>query len=175
MNEFDSSPPDNSQQSDYTVLQISQEAIQNCDTSEYVTQLHGITDSLQSFEAAFQRYVFLISGYDDDPRELYQIPEVVSFIKDLNSKLPFWLYFVNTSDKRFFSWMIACLCQAMSLDQDDETIYADFNSDAYNELIETQFSNIVKLMTGLGMGESIQEKVLKELSVNLAALMVVEN
>ena len=175
MNEFDSSPPDNSQQSDYTVLQISQEAIQNCDTSEYVTLLHGITGSLQSFEVAFQRYVFLISGYDDDPRELYQIPEVVSFIKDLNSKLPFWLYFVNTSDKKFFSWMIACLCQAMSLNQDDETIYADFNADAYNDLIEYQFSNIVKLISGLGMGESIQEKVLKALSANLASLMVVEN
>ena len=117
----------------------------------------------------------MISGYDDDPRELYQIPEVVSFIKDLNSNLPFWLYFVNTADKRFFSWMIACLCQAMSLDQDEETIYADFNAVAYNDLIETQFSNIVKLMSGLGMGESIQEKVLKELSANLASLMVVEN
>ena len=140
-----------------------------------MTLLHGITDSLQSFEAAFQRYVFLISGYDDDPRELYKITEVVSFIKDINSKLPFWLYFVNTSDKRFFSWMIACLCQAMSLDQDEETIYADFNADVYNDLIEYQFSNIVKLMSGLGMGESIQEKVLKELSANLAALMVVEN
>ena len=102
MNEYASSPPDISQQSDYIVLQISQEAIQNCDTSEYVTQLHGITDSLQSFEAAFQRYVFLISGYYEDQRELYQIPEVVSFIKDLNSKLPFWLYFVNTSDKKVF-------------------------------------------------------------------------
>ena len=175
MNEYVSSPPDISQQSDYIVLQISQEAIQNCDTSEYVTLLHGITDSLQSFEAAFQRYLFLISGYDDDPRELYQIPEVVSFIKDLNSKLPFWLYFVNTSDKKFFSWMIACLCRAMSLDQDEETIYADFNADAYNDLIEYLFSNIVKLMSGLGIGESIQEKVLKELSNNLAALMVVEN
>ena len=63
----------------------------------------------------------------------------------------------------------------MSLDQDEETIYADFNAEAYNELIETQFSNIVKLMSGLGMGESIQEKVLKELSANLAALMIVEN
>jgi len=62
MNEFASSPPDISQQSDYTVLQISQEAIQNCDTSEYVTLLYGATGSLQSFEAAFQRYVFLISG-----------------------------------------------------------------------------------------------------------------
>jgi len=106
---------------------------------------------------------------------LYQIPEVVSFIKDLNSKLSFWLYFVNTSDKKFFSWMIACLCQAMSLDQGDETIYADFNADAYNDLIEYQFSNIVKLMSGLGMGESIQEKVLKELTTNLASLMVMEN
>ena len=156
-------------------MQISQEAIQNCDTSEYVTLLHGITDSLQSFEAAFQRYVFLISGYDNDQRELYQIPEVVWFKKDLNSKLHFWLYFINTSDKKFFSWMIACLCQAMSLDQDEDTIYADFNADAYNDLIEYQFNNIVKLMSGLGMGESIQEKVLKELSANLASLMVVEN
>ena len=50
-----------------------------------------------------------------------------------------------------------------------------FDADAYNDLIEYQFSNIVKLMSGLGMEESIQEKVLKELSKNLAALMVVEN
>jgi hypothetical protein len=175
MNKFVSGPPDIGQQSDYTVLQIPQEAIQNCDTSEYVTLLHGATGSLQSFEAEFQRYVFLVSGYDNDQKELYQIPEVVRFIKDLNSKLPFWLYFINTSDKKFFSWMIACLCQAMSLDQDEETIYADFDADAYNDLIEYQFRNIVKLMSGLGMDESIQEKVLKALSANLASLMVVEN
>jgi len=168
-------PSEIAQQSDYIVLQISQSDIKDCNTSEYVTLLHGATGSLQSFEEAFQKYVFLISGYDDDASELYQIPEAVKFIKDLNSKLPFWLYFVNTSDKRFFSWMIACLCQAMSLDHDEDTIYADFNADTYNELIEYQFSNIVKLMSGLGMGESIHEKVLKELSTNLAALMVVEN
>ena len=95
-------PPDIGEQSDYTVLQIPQEAIQNCDTSEYVTLLHGATGSLQSFEAAFQRYVFLISGYDNDQRELYQIPEVVWFKKDLNSKLHFWLYFINTSEKKVF-------------------------------------------------------------------------
>ena len=63
----------------------------------------------------------------------------------------------------------------MSLDQDEETIYADFNADVYNDLIEYQFNNIVKLMSGLVMGDSVQEKVLKELSANLAALMVVEN
>ena len=63
----------------------------------------------------------------------------------------------------------------MSLDQDEETIYADFDADVYNDLIEYQFSNIVKLMSGLEMGDSVQENVLKELSTNLASLMVVEN
>ena len=83
-------PSEIAQQSDYIVLQISQSDIKDCNTSEYVTLLHGDTGSLQSFEEAFQKYVFLISGYDDDASELYQIPEVVKFIKDLNSKLPYW-------------------------------------------------------------------------------------
>ena len=55
--------------------------------------------------------------------------------------------------------MIDSICQAMSLYQDEEAIYSDFNGDDYNELIENQFSNIVKLMSRLGMVESIQEKV----------------
>ena len=81
-------PPDIAQQSDCIVLQISQRNIQDCDTSEYVTLLHGATDVIQPFKEAFQKYVFLVSGYDFDPRELYQIPEVVRFKKDLNNKLP---------------------------------------------------------------------------------------
>ena len=48
----------------------------------------------------------------------------------------------------------------MRLYQDEETIYADFNADVYNDLIEYQFNNIVELMSGLGTVESIQEKVL---------------
>ena len=43
--------------------------------------------------------------------------------------------------------MIDSICQAMSLYQDEETIYSDVNADAYNKLIENQFSNIVKLMS----------------------------
>ena len=47
--------------------------------------------------------------------------------------------------------MIAFLSQVMSLDQDDETIYTDFNSELYNDIIKLQFINIVKLKSGLGM------------------------
>ena len=48
--------------------------------------------------------------------------------------------------------MIAFICQAMSLDQDDEKIYADFNADAYNELIETQFEQYCDIDVRIGVG-----------------------
>ena len=76
-----------SQQSDYTVLQISQEAIQNCDTSEYVTLLHGATDSLQSFESAFQRYVFLITTFTIF---IFPIFLVLKRIGPYGHRYPFW-------------------------------------------------------------------------------------
>ena len=44
--------------------------------------------------------------------------------------------------------MIDSICHAMSLYQDEEAIYSDINADAYNELIENQFSNICKIMDG---------------------------
>ena len=50
--------------------------------------------------------------------------------------------------------MIDSICQAMSLYQDEEKIYSDLNGDDYNELIENQFSNIVKLMSRLGVVQS---------------------
>ena len=55
--------------------------------------------------------------------------------------------------------MIEFICQAMSLYQDEGTISSDFNADAYNELIENQFSKIVKLKSRLVTVESMLEKV----------------
>lgn len=37
--------------------------------------------------------VFSVSGYDDDERELYQIPKFVRFIRKVNKAAPCWLYF----------------------------------------------------------------------------------
>jgi len=46
------------------------------------------------------------------------------------------------------SWRIDSILYAMSLYQDEKTIYSDFNADAFNELTEKQFSNICKIIDG---------------------------
>ncbi|MCX6971033.1 MAG: hypothetical protein NTV93_12910 [Verrucomicrobia bacterium] len=37
--------------------------------------------------------VFLVSGFDDDPREIYDIPQFVEFIRRANESSPCWMYF----------------------------------------------------------------------------------
>ena len=35
------------------------------------------------------------AGYDEDPREVHEIEEVRIFLRALDSKFPFWFYFIN--------------------------------------------------------------------------------
>ncbi|MBK1812456.1 chlororespiratory reduction 6 domain-containing protein [Clostridium sp. YIM B02505] len=53
--------------------------------------------------------VFQVDGYDDDPREIFEIPEIKAFYKKVFDKYPYMLYFlsnVNSND----AWVLACLC-----------------------------------------------------------------
>lgn len=35
------------------------------------------------------------AGYDEDPRELFEIAEVRNFLAELDTNFPFWFYFLN--------------------------------------------------------------------------------
>lgn len=50
-----------------------------------------------------------ICGYGDDPRELYQIPEVRAFLSLLDKQFPYWFYFV-APDCYLLPVLMACLC-----------------------------------------------------------------
>jgi len=41
---------------------------------------------------------FVFSGYDDDPREVWEIEEVRNFVCDLDDAFPYWLFFLSKFD-----------------------------------------------------------------------------
>lgn len=49
-------------------------------------------------------------GYDDDPRELYEIEEVRRFVLELDKTFPFWLYFLNLYNGTL-ALILLCLCR----------------------------------------------------------------
>ena len=42
----------------------------------------------------FQKVQFSVSGYDDDSRELFELPEFVLFCRNLSIQFPFFFYFL---------------------------------------------------------------------------------
>jgi len=53
---------------------------------------------------------FWVSGYDDDPRELYEIPEVVAFMRKADESCPCWIYFSNV-ECRWLGLVAFCTSQ----------------------------------------------------------------
>ncbi len=53
--------------------------------------------------------LLMIEGYDDDPREIYAIPEVRTFYQQLWQRWPYWLYFCNLDTENLMMMVVCCL------------------------------------------------------------------
>ena len=53
-------------------------------------------------------------GYSNDPRELYDIPEVRLFCSKLDDAFPYWFYFLST-DRLTLGTIACCLCSVTQL------------------------------------------------------------
>lgn len=51
--------------------------------------------------------MFTISGYDSDPRELFEIEEVCTYCKKLIKAVPYMMYYLEQTDT--FAWFLNCI------------------------------------------------------------------
>lgn len=57
------------------------------------------------------KIVLQVDGYNDDPREVFEIPEIKAFYSNVFAKYPYLIYFLSDfqgSD----AWVLACLCHS---------------------------------------------------------------
>ena len=59
--------------------------------------------------AMMNSLALMIEGYDDDPREIYAIPEVRTFYQQLWRRWPYWLYFCNLDTENLMMMVMCCL------------------------------------------------------------------
>ena len=77
------------------VLSISKSEIESCSLANAITRLHVATDNAHNVRR-YQNCLFLhVDGYDDDQRELFEVPEVRRYFKELVLVWPHWLWFMH--------------------------------------------------------------------------------
>lgn len=106
--------------SNYELLnfQIEREDIESRDISPYVSNIDSFFATRESFVKCIGRVEFSVDGYNDDPRELWEIPEVRGFLRDLDSARPYWAALQSPHGK-WLQCLVMCL---MTVDKSDEGI-----------------------------------------------------
>ena len=84
---------DNDQEA-FVVLMITKEEVISQNIASALERLHVMTDSKQNVLRYRERLAVVVEGYDQDARELAEVPEVRAFFKKLVDAWPHWLWFL---------------------------------------------------------------------------------
>ena len=84
--------------SSFTYLNVSREEIINKDVSGFTIMLNKLTIDEEMIKKARGAFSFTIDGYENDSRELLEIPEVREWAKLVIPAFKYWGYFLNMED-----------------------------------------------------------------------------
>jgi hypothetical protein len=92
------------------LYQFSRSLIEVGDATDFLKRFGRCRLSLgRELKALMNRLALFIEGYDNDPREIYAIPEVRRFYQQLWQRWPYWLYFCNLDTKNLMMMVMCCL------------------------------------------------------------------
>lgn len=100
------------------LLEIQRDDVESLNISHSLASLYKLTDTKEAVMQFRESLLYTIYGYDDDPRELEEIPEVRKFMKRLTQEWPFWVWFLRR-EKGHFGQIFSLLCDQDSVIRKD--------------------------------------------------------
>lgn len=55
--------------------------------------------------------IFGVRGYEDDPRDLWEIPDVRAWMQELDKQFPYWFYFMDLGQNSTLAFVAFSLCK----------------------------------------------------------------
>lgn len=109
------------------VLDITRHEIESGNIASVLERLHVLTDSAENVRRYREALVFQVGGYDSDPRELPEIPEVRAFFRSLASEWPHWLWFLHRGVGAI-GLLMALLCRVRIVRSSKGSFETEFES-----------------------------------------------
>jgi hypothetical protein len=96
------------------ILMFSRRQVETCDIDEPLQLLHRFIADRRSAIEYCGRISLVIDGYNDDPRELFEIPAVRAYLKRLDQEWPYWFFFLSQADESI-KMLESCLCDTIEV------------------------------------------------------------
>lgn len=99
---------------DPVILVLPHPQIEAGDTDEALGLLQKLVSDPEAMLSCCGRVSLVIDGYNDDPRELFEIAEVRAFIQALDARWPYWYFFLSQADDSI-KLLESCLCDSIEV------------------------------------------------------------
>ena len=96
----------------------------------------------------------MIDGYNDDPREIFAIPEVRNFYQQLWKRWPYWLFFCDLGSDNLMMMVMSCVesLDAIKLEGQSQFKVTTTPSEIVN-FIKAGVGPMIELCKRAGMSE----------------------
>ncbi len=92
---------------DCIVILIPKSVVEQQDLDFTLSGLDKLLVDEETIRKSKNKLTVGFDGYDDDPRELYEIDEVKDYIRAITVKFPYWFYFFSTKDHSLWVILLA--------------------------------------------------------------------
>lgn len=139
---------------DWLGVVIPRRDIERLATGSTLDTLQSVLADAETVRLFQGRVDVSFEGWDDDPRELYEIPEVRTFLHRLDDEWPYWLYFLST-ELETLRIITFCLCHAGKAGSG----LARVSPAALSAFLMAHFDALNRLFAAFSLDEDVNEQI----------------
>jgi hypothetical protein len=150
------------------VASISKKYIDNKDY-DYVQNF--LNQMLEEPLGYANKVIIMIEGYDDDPRELFEIQEIRDYFSTLDRLFPYWFYFINRKKIDGYSTLSLIMLllvpnKIIKLNNGKNSI--EYDIEKFKEFMDIHFHYFNELTDKIGMSLEENKKITNEIFENFS-------
>ncbi len=92
------------------IFSIAYADVCSCDVSAILSALNQFFDLRENIVNAKGQFALVFEGWDEDPRDIYDIPEIRRYMAILDDEFPYWFYF-HQLHTGMLKGICLCLCR----------------------------------------------------------------
>ena len=146
---------------DSLILEIARADIEKNDINSILVALNSLLESREKVIRFCGRVIIGVEGYDNDPRELFEINEVRAFLKKLDVEFPYWFYFIVRDDGGSnLGFISRCLCEWNKISPG----LGNYEGLSFPKFLMNGFAGLNYITETYNLDESVNERISNEVT-----------
>jgi len=146
---------------DFIYLEFSKQEVLAGLIGTAVERLMLLSDSRENVEKFRGRVSFVFDGYGADPREIYDIPEIVKYLNAMTNAWPFWYHFLE-KDAESVGMLTLALANAHAVSQSGGVTSVNVDLDRLRAAMMRLYDGMNVLHEAMDIDESINMSITEE-------------